>query len=66
MGSGVGQRVASKFRFFAEHSEEANAILAVPFAHRPGLDGFIPVDVETWVQRHRSAFLGVDQSVHGD
>ncbi|MGZ0073286.1 SDR family oxidoreductase [Sphingobium limneticum] len=61
MGPGVGRRVASKFRFFAEHHDEADAILAGPFAHRPGLDGFHSVDVETWVRRHRSAFLGVDQ-----
>lgn len=66
MGPGVGRRVASKFRFFAEHRDEADAILAGPFARKPGLDGFHPVDVETWVRRHRSAFLGVDQSAHGD
>lgn len=66
MGPGVGRRLASKFRFFAEYRDEADAILAAPFAYRPALDGFYPVDVETWVRRHRSAFLGVDRAMNDD
>ncbi|TCP75009.1 NAD(P)H dehydrogenase (quinone) [Rhizobium sp. PP-CC-2G-626] len=65
MGPGFGRRVASKFRFFVKHRDEADAILAGPFARKPGLDGFHPVDVETWVRRQRSAFLGADQSMQG-
>ncbi|MGF6312612.1 uncharacterized protein YbjT (DUF2867 family) [Bradyrhizobium sp. i1.8.4] len=53
MGEGVGRRVASKFRYFATYPNEADIILAQPFAPQPGLEGFQPKSVETWVQAHR-------------
>jgi len=57
MGPGVGRRVASKFYYFARHQDEAEAILAAPFARLPGLEHFQTRDVETWVRRHREDFL---------
>ncbi|KAF1004571.1 MAG: NAD(P)H azoreductase [Luteibacter sp.] len=50
MGEGVGRRVASKFRYFAAHPEDADAILAQPYAGESGLEGFQPTDVETWTR----------------
>ncbi len=58
MGEGVGHRVASKFRYFAAHPEEAETILAQPFAPQSGLESFRPMDVESWVRIHREAFIG--------
>lgn len=56
MGPGTGRRVASKFRYFAEHRDEADAMLSGPFEPQPGLEGFRPTSIEDWVRRHRSDF----------
>ncbi|MDQ1157662.1 uncharacterized protein YbjT (DUF2867 family) [Sphingomonas sp. SORGH_AS 950] len=56
MGPGVGRRVASKFRYFATYPEEADAILARPFAPQSGLENFRPKSVERWVREHRLCF----------
>ncbi|WP_286774464.1 NmrA family NAD(P)-binding protein [Sphingomonas sp. 66-10] len=61
MGAGVGQRVASKFRYFAAHPDDADAIIAHPYVAKSGLDGFQPTDVETWVRSHRQAFGASDE-----
>ncbi|WP_244507708.1 SDR family oxidoreductase [Methylobacterium phyllostachyos] len=58
MGAGSGSVVASKFRYFAGHPEEAQSILADPFAPRPGLEGFRPTGITEWVRAHRQALLG--------
>ncbi|MBR1221275.1 NmrA family NAD(P)-binding protein [Bradyrhizobium sp. U87765 SZCCT0131] len=52
MGFGMGRRVASKFRFFAQHRAEADAILAGAFTPQPGLDGFVPQPIASWVRAH--------------
>lgn len=57
MGPGMGELVTSKFRYFAAHPDEAEAILARPYAPQPGLGGFRPARVEDWVRRHREALL---------
>lgn len=57
MGAGMGRRVASKFRYFANHPSEADAILAQPFHPKAGLEGFQPTDVATWINQHRHAFI---------
>ncbi len=55
MGSGTGRRVASKFRYFREHPDEANRILAM--VHRPGsLSGFVPTSIRGWARQRRHAF----------
>jgi uncharacterized protein YbjT (DUF2867 family) len=56
MGKGSGRLIASKFRYFASHPQEADEILAGPFKMQSGLEGFTPLDVETWVRRHRNRF----------
>ncbi len=61
MGIGVGRRVASKFRYFAAHSDDADAILAVPFRPQAGLEGFMPSTVKTWVWAHREDFGGAGE-----
>lgn len=58
MGAGTGRRVASKFRFFAAYPGETDAMLSRPFTPQPGLAGFRPTDIATWVLRHRGAFAG--------
>lgn len=58
MGAGLDRRVASKFRYFEEHPDEAEAILAVPFKPEAGLEDFIPTSVRDWAGQHRSAFAG--------
>ncbi len=57
LGSCVGRRVASKFRYFAAHPEDADAILSVPYTRRFELGDFNPTSVETWVANHLSDFL---------
>jgi uncharacterized protein YbjT (DUF2867 family) len=56
MGAGIGRRVASKFRYFAAHPGEAEAILARTYSAQPGLPDFWPTDVESWVRAHRAEF----------
>nr|WP_264080729.1 NAD(P)H-binding protein [Paracidovorax cattleyae] len=58
LGAGMGQRIAGKFRYFADHPGEADAMLSRPFASCAALEGFVPTDVEEWVRLHRHAFLG--------
>lgn len=53
IGVGVGRRVASKFRYFATHPDDADAILAAPFKPQAGLEGFAPTSVQSWVRAHR-------------
>lgn len=62
MGPGTGRRVASKFRFFASHPEEADAMLAEPFKPGAGLEDFQPTDVEEWVRQHRAQFFDMEQA----
>jgi len=52
MGPGTGRRVASKFRFFAHHPADADAMLAGAFTPQPGLDGFAPQSIAGWVRRY--------------
>ena len=61
MGAGTGRRVASKFRFFASHRDEADAMLAGPFEAQPGLKDFRPTPIEEWVRRHRKDFCKADR-----
>ena len=63
MGEGVGRRVASKFRYFSAYTQEAETILARPFAPQRGLEGFQPTDVESWVRGHRQALGATDVTV---
>ncbi|OCI91940.1 nucleoside-diphosphate sugar epimerase [Rhizobium sp. AC27/96] len=56
MGSGTGRRVGSKFRFFAAHREEAEAILSGAFKPQPSLEDFQPTGIEEWVRQHRAEF----------
>ncbi|WP_181315761.1 NmrA family NAD(P)-binding protein [Rhizobium sp. JAB6] len=65
MGPGTGRRVASKFRFFASHPEEANEMLAEPFKPRAGLEDFQPTGIEEWVRQHRAQFFDTDQAPSG-
>ena len=62
MGPGTGRRVASKFRFFASHPEEADAMLAEPFRPQAGLEDFQPTGVEEWVRQHRAQFFDTEQA----
>ncbi|OKO72663.1 nucleoside-diphosphate sugar epimerase [Bradyrhizobium sp. NAS80.1] len=56
MGAGVGRRVASKFRYFAAHSDDADTILAAPFRPQVGLEGFTPTAVASWALANRDNF----------
>jgi len=56
MGSGMGKRVASKFRFFQAHRDEADAILAPAYVDQPGLEGFRPTSIEDWARTHARGF----------
>jgi uncharacterized protein YbjT (DUF2867 family) len=57
MGAGTGRRVASKFRYFATHREDTDAILATPYTGLAALGQFSPTSVETWVRNQRPAFF---------
>lgn len=65
MGPGTGRRVASKFRFFASHRDEADAILSVPFKPQPGLEDFRPTGIEEWVRQHSGDFYQIDPLASG-
>jgi uncharacterized protein YbjT (DUF2867 family) len=55
MGPGTGRRVASKFRYFRDHPDDADRILATPF--EPGsLPGFVPTTIEGWARERRDLF----------
>jgi uncharacterized protein YbjT (DUF2867 family) len=60
MGAGTGRRIASKFRYFATHPDDADAILAAPHSRTAELEDFVPTLVETWIRARRRAFLGDD------
>lgn len=62
MGPGTGRRVASKFRFFATHPEDADRMLAEPFKPRAGLEDFQPTGIEEWVRQHRALFFDTEQA----
>lgn len=65
MGPGMGMRVASKFRFFQRHRDEADAILAPVYVDQPGLEGFRPTTIEGWARRYAAAFdEGVTTTSH--
>lgn len=53
LGPGMGRHVGSKFRFFAEHPLEAEAILSVSFRGSASLAGFRPTAIEDWARCHR-------------
>ncbi|GGD96020.1 hypothetical protein GCM10011390_13470 [Aureimonas endophytica] len=57
MGPALAAAVASKFRFFAALPEEAEAILAAPFAPQPGLEDFRPTAIADWTFAHRADFM---------
>jgi uncharacterized protein YbjT (DUF2867 family) len=61
MGAGTGRRVASKFRFFASHRYQADAMLAGRFEPQPGLEDFRPTPIEQWVRRHAKDFYDADR-----
>lgn len=56
LGAGAGKRVASKFRYFASHPEEAERILAQPFDAQAGLTAFQPLSVLEWMRAHSAQF----------
>lgn len=56
MGPGTGARVASRFRFFAAHRDEAETMLSGSFVPQSGLEDFQPTGIETWVRRHKGDF----------
>ncbi len=62
MGPGTGRRVASKFRFFASHPEDADRMPAEPFKPQAGLEDFQPTGVEEWVRQHRAQFFDTEQA----
>lgn len=62
MGPGTGRQIASKFRYFATHRDDADAILAAPYSRTAELEGFVPTSVEAWIRRRRRTFLGDDAS----
>jgi len=62
MGAGIGWHVASKFRYFAAHPDDAYTILADPFGPQAGLEGFMPTDVKTWTQAHYADFRGAGET----
>ncbi|WP_204243632.1 NmrA family NAD(P)-binding protein [Xanthomonas sp. NCPPB 1128] len=57
LGAGHGRVVASKFRFFAEYPQQADALLAEPLQAQPGLEDFQPGSIDDWIVAHRQAFL---------
>jgi hypothetical protein len=55
MGVGMGERIASKFRYFRDHPEDADRILGA----RPGPDplpDFHPTTIEAWARDRRHLF----------
>lgn len=66
MGPGTGRRVASRFRFFAAHRDEAETMLADSFVPQPGLEDFQPTGIEAWVRRHKGNFQDDSQASTGE
>lgn len=55
MGPGMGRRIASKFRYFREHPDDAARILAA--VQEPGaLPGFTPTSIEAWTRQRCQLF----------
>lgn len=55
MGEGIGRRVASKFRYFHEHPDDADRILAT--VQEPGsIPGFTPTSIEAWMRQRCRLF----------
>lgn len=65
LGAGQGRVVASKFRFFAEFPQQADALLAAPLQAQPGLEDFQPRSIDTWIAAHRQAFLAPSSAADG-
>lgn len=55
MGPGVGRRIASKFRYFIDHADDADRILATTQA-LGSIPGFVPTSIETWARQRRDCF----------
>ncbi|ABI62691.1 NmrA family NAD(P)-binding protein [Granulibacter bethesdensis] len=55
MGLGMGRRIASKFRYFREHPDEADQILAT-VQDPKGLPGFTPTSIKAWARQRRQLF----------
>ena len=57
MPADIARQVASKFRYFVAHPQDADAILAPAFdpAANP-IPGFRPTSVEDWARHHRALF----------
>ncbi len=66
MGPGTRRRVASKFRFFTAHPEDADRMLAEPFRPQVGLEDFQPTGIEEWVRQHRAQFFPAEQAPSGE
>lgn len=55
MGADMAARIAARFRYFAEHRDDADRMLgASPTPLR--LPGFHPISIAEWARRHRSLF----------
>ncbi|MEL4892290.1 NmrA family NAD(P)-binding protein [Xanthomonas protegens] len=65
LGAGQGRVVASKFRFFAMHPQQADALLAAPLQAQPGLEMFQPGSIDAWIAAHRQAFLAPSPAAGG-
>lgn len=55
MGPGMGRRIASKFRYFREHPDEADRILAT-VQEQGVLPGFTPTSIEAWARQRCQLF----------
>jgi uncharacterized protein YbjT (DUF2867 family) len=53
----VGKWVSAKFRFFEQHPDEADRMLAEPFKESSELGGFRATTLQTWVNDRRSLFV---------
>jgi hypothetical protein len=58
LGDGVGRRVSAIFRFIQCHPDDRDFVSRV-FTGAPGLEGFQPMSVDTWVKLHSDAFEAV-------
>ena len=55
IGPGMGRRIASKFRYFREHPDEADQILAT-VQEQGVLPGFTPTSIEVWARQRSRLF----------
>ena len=58
LGDGVGRRVSAIFRFIQSHPDDRDFVSRA-FTSAPGLEGFRPMSVNTWVKLHSDAFESV-------